>query len=392
MKKTDYLDSPTFCILPWIHACVRTDESLKPCCRYQYEEDDSSTVDMNDIKKLGADAFNEKYLKKLRQDMLDGVKRVECTKCYQQEVATKGISDRTSLRLFLNERFAAEMVDTYTNKFDKVRYIEMSVDNVCNLECKMCDSKFSSKLQLRDKHLGKTAHKKLEPSFEKFNDTDLSSLVYVKILGGEPFITPNFAKFIDWLETKVNLENVAIEIATNATKLPNQKLIAKLSKFNAMYINVSLDVMDKANDYQRFGSDYKEVFTNAQKYEELFGNAHVAFHSTISTLTANKLATSLDQLIQLHKYHVSVDFVRDPEHLSLLYAPRTLINWVLEKNKGNSTAFKLLNTFVKGNKYDKQKWNEFIETSKKLDIFYKTNLEEYNPELANHLKENNYGF
>ena len=50
----------------------------------------------------------------------------------------------------------------YTNKFDKVRYIEMSVDNVCNLECKMCDSKFSSKLQLRDKYLGNTTHKKLE--------------------------------------------------------------------------------------------------------------------------------------------------------------------------------------------------------------------------------------
>ena len=135
---------------PWIHACVRTDESLKPCCRYQYEEDDSSSVDMNDIKKLGADALNETYLKKLRQDMLDGVRRVECTKCYQQEVATKGISDRTSLRLFLNERFAAEMVDTYTNKFDKVRYIEMSVDKVLNYELKICKRKLRIKIQLKN--------------------------------------------------------------------------------------------------------------------------------------------------------------------------------------------------------------------------------------------------
>jgi len=392
VKKTDYLDSSTFCILPWIHACVRTDESLKPCCRYQYEEDDSSTVDMNDIEKKGANALNETYLKKLRQDMLDGNKRPECKKCYIQEENTNILRDRTSLRLFLNERFADEMVDVYTNKFDKVRYIEMSVDNVCNLECKMCDSKFSSKLQLRDKYLGNTAHKKLEPSFHKFNNTDLSELVYVKILGGEPFITPNFIKFIEWLETRTDTKKIGIEIATNATKMPNKKLIDKLKKFDALYINVSLDVMDKANDYQRFGSNYKEVFKHAQEYEKIFANAHVAFHSTISTLTANKLATSLDQLIKIHKYHVSVDFVRDPEHLSLLYAPKSLVNWILDKNKNNSTAYKLLNTFVKGNKYDADKWNEFIQTSKKLDVFYKTKLDEYNPELADHLKEHNYGF
>ena len=32
------------------------------------------------------------------------------------------------------------------------------------------------------------------------------------------------------------------------------------------------------------------------------------------------------------------------------------------------------------------------QTSKKLDVFYKTKLDEYNPELADHLKEHNYGF
>ena len=61
-----------------------------------------------------------------------------------------------------------------------------------------------------------------------------------------------------------------MEIATNATKMPNKKLIDKLKKFDALYINVSLDVMDKANDYQRFGSNYKEVFRHAQEYEKIF--------------------------------------------------------------------------------------------------------------------------
>ena len=57
---------------------------------------------------------------------------------------------------------------------------------------------------------------------------------------------------------------------------------------------------------------------------------------------------------------------------------KSLINWILDKNK--STAYKLLNTFVEGNKYDADKWNEFIPKSEKLDVFYKTKLDEYNPE------------
>ena len=34
-------------------------------------------------------------------------------------------------------------------------------------------------------------------------------------------------------------------------RCPNKKLIDKLKKFDALYINVSLDVMDKANDYPK---------------------------------------------------------------------------------------------------------------------------------------------
>ena len=150
MSANDYKNSDTFCILPWNHLCVRPDETLKPCCRYLAVNDavdNPVNVNLNDLQQNGIAAMNNDYLKKLRQDLLDGVKRVECTKCYQQEDATKGLSDRTSLRLFHMRGFDPYIKENYTNEFDQVRYIEMSFDNICNLQCRMCDSKFSSKLQ-----------------------------------------------------------------------------------------------------------------------------------------------------------------------------------------------------------------------------------------------------
>jgi len=386
---TDYNKSDTFCMLPWIHLCVRPDEALKPCCRY-LTLDDPVNVNLDALKNNGIQEMNNDYLKKLRQDMLDGVKREECTKCYIQEQNSE-LTDRKSLRKFLNYRFSPYLKEQYTNEFDCVRYVEMSLDNICNLQCKMCDSKFSSKLQRRDEFLEEVdRYKKLQPSFDKFKNIDLSNLVYIKLLGGEPFVSPNFIKFLDYIEQRADPSKIKLEIATNGTKIPSKKIIEKLDKYEMLFINVSLDAYDKVNDYQRFGSTYEQTYKNAQTYEKIFKNIHVSFHCAVSLLTANKLADSLNFLIEENNYHVSVDFVRYPRYLSLLYAPQSYIDWVLDKNKDNKTASKLINTLVKSGKYNEKHWFEFLHTTKKLDGFYNTNIKDYNPDLVAYIEENGY--
>ena len=379
--------SDTWCALPWIHMCVRPNNSLKPCCRFQVDDTRNLKVNLESIEEHGIDAMNDSYWTQLRKDMLDGTRRYECQKCYKQE-ETSELTDRTSMRLFLNNRFSSIITkDDCEEQFDSLRYIEMSIDNICNLQCKMCASMFSSKLQLRDKFLGYTVHKKLEPNFKKFDNTDLSKLVYVKLLGGEPFMTPNFIKFIDYLLERVDPNNVSIEIATNGTVIPSKEVIEKLNRFKMLYINVSLDSMDLSNDYQRYGSSYITTFDNTKLYETIFKNTYVSIHSVISILNANTLANTLDVLIGQHNYHVSVDFVRDPKHLSLLHAPTDFVNKILEINSSNNTAYKLISTFVKSAKYNKEIWQELLNSISTLDNFYNTNLKDYNMFLYNYINK-----
>lgn len=379
--------SDTWCALPWIHLCVRPDNVLKPCCRFQVDDTRNLKVNLESIEEHGIDAMNDSYWTQLRKDMLVGTRRSECQKCYKQEEASE-LTDRTSMRLFLNDRFSPIITkDDCKEQFDSVRYIEMSIDNICNLQCKMCDSKFSSRLQLRDKFLGNTVHKKLEPNFKKFDNTDLSKLVYVKLLGGEPFMTPNFIKFIDYLLERVDPNNVSIEIATNGTVIPSKEVIEKLNRFNMLFVNVSLDSMDLSNDYQRHGSSYITTFNNTKLYKTIFKNIHVSIHSVVSILNANTLANTLDVLIGQHNYHVSVDFVRDPAHLSLLYAPTDFVNKILEINSSNNTAYKLISTFVKSAKYNKEVWQEFLNSISTLDNFYNTDLKDYNMFLYNYINK-----
>jgi len=273
-------------------------------------------------------------------------------------------------------------------QFNSVQYLELSIDNICNLQCKMCDSKFSSRLVGRDRFLGNPVHKKLEPNYEKLRNLNLSKLTRIKLLGGEPFITPNFEQFLDFISSHVDVKQVYLDINTNATAIPSADIIYKLNQFGFLEFNVSLDSYSLSNNYQRWGSDYLQVFSNVKQYENLFDKKYIAYHSTISMLTANNLAHTVNILHDLHGYHISIDFVRSPEFLCMLYAPSNYIDWVLTANKSNSVAYSVTSNFLKDAVYDPVIWQEFINTTRKLDEYYNTKLADYNPELAAFLEGN----
>jgi organic radical activating enzyme len=332
---------------------------------------------LDDLDAQGIAVMNTANLTTLRSNMLAGIKSPGCTKCYDQE----GTDNASSLRTYINNRFPNIQQEHCTAQFDKLRYIEMSIDNICNLQCKMCDSKFSTKLINRDRFLGEEVHKKLEPNFRKYDNTDLSNLELVKVLGGEPFMTPNFVKFVDYLIDRADPSKITIEIATNGTLIPSQELVHKLNKFKTLDIYVSLDSYSKANDYQRYGSSYLEIFANTKLYSEIFDNAITSFHTVVSLLTANTLASTVNTLIVDNGYQMSVDFVRYPYSLSLLYAPAAYVDWILECNTDNQWAYTLITNFLKVNEYNAKHWQDFVYYTKQLDGFYNTRLEDYNPAL-----------
>jgi organic radical activating enzyme len=381
------MTSPTFCVLPWTHLCIRTDNTLKPCCRFLSDNPTNEfNTTLDDLNTYSTDAMNTTYFNDIRKKMLLGEKIFGCQKCYTQEKNKK--DNKRSMREYFNDEISIEHKNL-TEKFYNVKYIEMSIDNICNLQCKMCDSKFSSKLQNRDEFLGEVVYKKLEPNFSKLDNIDLKSLEYVKILGGEPFITPNFEKFLDFLFRKSKPENITLIIATNGTKIPNRNVIKKLNKFKSVHINVSIDAIDKINDYQRVGGSYVKTLENSKIYQNLIKNSFISYHVTISLLTANKLAETI-LYFESNELYYSTDFVIDPSHYSLKCAPDIFKNWILHENQVNNTSYNLLSNFFNGCDYHVDSWNKFISMVKTLDKYYKLKLEEYNFPLYNFLIENKF--
>lgn len=373
----------TWCVLPWVHVCVRPNEQIKPCCRFQYSEGDAETAPSLDNFDM-----NTEFWKQLRSDMLAGKSRPECTKCYEQERVLKDHKRSQSLRHWMNSLFPDIDASTLTSDSEHIRYIEMSIDNLCNFQCRMCDSKFSSQLQKRDAHMGWRVNKKLEPNFTKFDKHDLSNLEYIKLLGGEPFMSPNFEPFLDYLLSKgAKFDNIRLQISTNGSKQPRPDLLNKLKQFNKIEINVSLDAWHPVNDYQRMGGVYTDVYANAMWYRSQLSNCHVNFHTVVSVYTADKLGTTLAFLMDEENNDVSVDWVRDPLWQSLSIAPKSFQDWVLEQNSNHEFATKLIENYISNSVFNEAEWQKLLYNTKLLDDYYDFPLSKANALLHEKLYE-----
>lgn len=373
----------TWCVLPWVHVCVRPNEQIKPCCRFQYSEGDAETAPSLDNFDM-----NTEFWKQLRSDMLAGKSRPECTKCYEQERVLKDHKRSQSLRHWMNSLFPDIDASTLTSDSEHIRYIEMSIDNLCNFQCRMCDSKFSSQLQKRDAHMGWRVNKKLEPNYTKFDKYDLSHLEYIKLLGGEPFMSPNFEPFLNYLLSKgAEFKNIRLQISTNGSRQPSPSLLQKLKRFSKIEINVSLDAWHPVNDYQRVGGLYTDVYENALWYRKQLPNSHVNFHTVVSVYVADKLSTTLKFLMDQEKNDVSVDWVRDPLWQSLSIAPPEFKEWVLEQNSDHEFATKLIQNFIRKTDYNPVEWKKLLNNTKRLDEYYGRSLSDANPLLYRKLYE-----
>ena len=388
-------DNGVICIYAWNHMAVSMKNTTRPCCRFKVGNDDV------DIEEDAMKPFDDKY-RWLRKNMLAGIETEECSLCYAE--------GNESMRFAANNvHFKLEEVEL-TEDFDKLRSIELSLDNLCNLQCKMCDSLFSSKLYYRDDFLlnekgmrGRKPTKipKQRIEYLKSLNVDWQHLQKIKILGGEPFFSPNFPKLIDWLIEKCKVEDVLLEIVTNTTQKLDDVMIEKLNRFRKIILTGSVDGCNDYNAYQRWGSPgWKESLDLYEEYMSQLKNVEFGhIHSTYSTLNLNGFADDMDYFAKNHPtWTVSFKMVEDGEYCPH-NGPDWYEQWLLDKwnSKEHLPAVQVkidraIGILKRNRKPQEEKeyaWYLFLRKTHVLDTeYYDSNIEDYNPELVKALREN----
>lgn len=173
-----------------------------------------------------------------------------CSHCRSQimDGNYEGVEARLYDKLKKNAGFPSEMI--------------FELDNTCNLECVMCNGRFSNSI-LKNREFLPAIPSPYGPEFFEQIKPYLKKLHVAKFLGGEPFLIKGYYEI--WEELIKYNPDCFINLQTNGT-VYNQK-IEGLLKRGRFQIGVSIDSLN----HKRFGdirknADLNQVLENLEKF------------------------------------------------------------------------------------------------------------------------------
>lgn len=316
----------TFCVLPWMHLYVGTDGNVLPCCvaDHQHPMGNIETQSITDI--LGSPTFNQ-----LRKNMLSGLRSKECSRCYVQEDA-----NLKSDRLIHNSRWQnitrnSLNLDGSINRFDPV-YLDIRLNNICNLKCRMCSGYFSSaiaqeevvlfgkkesvqsSLQLQQRNVGLKEILNYVPTAEK-----------IYFAGGEPLLTAEHYEILDALIASNNTD-LEIKYNTNFTTLSyrGRSVLDLWKQFSNITIGASLDAEGEVAGYVRHGTNWGIIESNLELVKSQCPHVNFTVTSTVGLLNVNSLIDLQQRwhnsgTLDVSKFSQSI--MLSPDHLTVCALP-----------------------------------------------------------------------
>jgi len=325
--------SNTLCAFVFVHTDIEPNGDIKFCCaaangQHRDQQGQIYNVQTHTLKE----AWNSKQLRETRLAMIRGEKPEICRYCWDMENEDNTLG--TSMRLQ-----AANSRNDIGKLKDRIEYarthegalsdeflaydFQLSIGNLCNLACKMCNGgfstqwqKFYAKYHSAANEISYVLNRQGDPSVEAqipFNTTfdwpikqDLteifkdhtSSLRLIFFTGGEPTLIPEVITFIDHLADQPHDPNLTVWPSTNCTNI-NKKLLDSLAKHNRIWINMSLDGKDEIAYIQRTPSHWPSIEKNVEllmdwvNYQRKKLDKHIKIN-ILSTVTALNFHHILD--------------------------------------------------------------------------------------------------
>ena len=275
---------------PFTGLATREDGAIKICCR-------SHPIGFIQDAPLEYH-WNGETMQRIRREILRGERPAECAPCFALE--DQGVE---SLRQrHIKGDIPEARINLYPNALSKMRHdftmpfelptIEIKLNNLCNLKCRMCNPLDSTSWQDWDevKPFYEKENNYLVPTVAKlvrkpgqyigpFDDTDhwwndfeklLPHFKRVEFAGGEPLMDPQHYRILDML--KPYGKNIEIKYATNGTTLGISKgrtIHDYWPHFRSVAVNVSIDGIHDVYNYIRGNGDFNQVEANIKEIQKI---------------------------------------------------------------------------------------------------------------------------
>lgn len=313
----------TFCVLPWIHLYVGTDGNMLPCCLADQQFPVGNIQEQSIDTIMKSDQFNQ-----IRSNMLNGLRSKECSRCYQQEDA--GIA---SQRQYHNKQWTnINVINNTIDKFEP-KYLDIRLNNICNLKCRMCSGYFSSAIAQEEAELFDNPtsvqqslklqqRKDMLPELLKY----LPSVEKIYFAGGEPLITGEHYEILNAL---IACGNTDLEITynTNFTTLEyrSTQVLDLWKQFTNISVGASLDAHGSVAEYVRHGTNWGTIESNLSLLQEQCPHVNFTVMSTAGLLNIQSLIELQQTWHNSKKLNISkfaMSIMVGPDHLTVRVLPK----------------------------------------------------------------------
>jgi organic radical activating enzyme len=356
--------SSSYCVAKWQQVTIHLATGQTHSCHHPA----THHIPLEEIAINPSALHNTKFKKEQRRKMLAGERPAECDYCWKAEDSPGDhYSDRVhkSADPVWGKPFLKESAAMPWDADVVPAYVEVSFSNVCNFGCAYCSPDISSTIMQEAKRFGPVKldggrldrdiikleqqgrmpipnreHNPYIDAFWAWWPTLYPKLKVFRITGGEPLMTKDTFKVLDWIIAHPNPE---LDLAINSNLGVDDKLLKEfLEKANhiqknnlvkSLKIFTSCDTWGKQAEYIRTGLNYKQWYARLWDITLRYPALSITVMVTFNLLSIPRFESFLRDMLALRSSAsveinnsgmrgVGLDFpyLRHPRYLSSLIA------------------------------------------------------------------------
>ena len=293
---------------------VWPDGKMSPCCDYDgyLSDEDGNDLSLHDTDLQSVLAGHD--MDRLRRSMIQGKRPKQCSKCWDLEEAGKD-----SRRTLAPYRLSNIYGKINWEKLDPISYIGSHPTNHCNLSCRICNSRYSSKIAVEDRKLGLHYTSNKSPIDKLYDQISGSKTIRsFEILGGEPFLMKQHLDYMDQIIRDGIAEESVFQFTTNGTVFPS--FFNEDFRFKRLEITFSIDDIGQRFEYQRNGAKWDSVLANLESFKDFRarnGNVKLGVNTTVSILNVAYLTQLMDWFGSSGLDHHHFSILSEPSCLAI---------------------------------------------------------------------------
>ena len=344
------IKSESFCAAKWYNATIWLGSGQTTSCHHPLPHQ----IDVEAIKINPSAIHNTPQKKEQRRQMQVGERPAGCDYCWKiEDMSTDAVSDRVYKTVIYNDKDLDYAYNLPASEDVNLQTLEIAFDRTCQFACSYCNPAFSTSW-VRDIHQNGAytnlvsdgrnhfTHEHSSSQLFKLNEvnpyveaffkwweTDLhKTLKELRITGGEPLMSDNTWRLIDWFKAHKGESKTRLAINSNlGFKRDILERLLDSTQGIELDIYTSNESMGKHAEYIRDGLDWKQWVGNLVFLLESKKVRGIHVMGTINALCLSSLSEFLWNMMKLKEKYgrealsFTLNILRFPSFQSPLILP-----------------------------------------------------------------------